>query len=159
MDHLLIQWKLWKSTVRKDRKRKGTVKMGFRDKSNSTGISVGSLIGENSVIEGNYTTSEATRIDGKIKGNIKCAGALYIGPKGNIIGNVEVESLMVSGEIQGDVRASGKVEITSTGKLEGDIQAKMLVIDENAIFNGRCNMSGGKTNLIENKKEEVKPAE
>lgn len=117
--------------------------MGFREK-NVTELNVGSLVGEKSLIEGNFTTSETTRVDGEVKGNIISKGKLYIGAKGKVTGNITTEGIMISGEVFGDVISSGRVEIASTGKVIGDIQAKILVIDENAIFNGNCCMTSSK---------------
>lgn len=110
----------------------------------SADMNVGCLIGENSVVEGNFITTESVRIDGVIRGNVDVKGNLLVGTKGKVVGNIKTESVMISGEVEGDVDASGKVEITSSGVVNGDIHAKTLIIDENAIFNGRCGMTDGK---------------
>ena len=102
---------------------------------------MGCLIGANSVVEGNFITSESARIDGVIRGNVEAKGKLLIGAKGKVIGNIKTEGIMVSGEVNGDIESAGRVEISSTGVVNGDIRAKVLVIDENAIFNGRCGMT------------------
>lgn len=102
---------------------------------------VNCLIGTNSVIEGNFTTTDSARIDGTIQGNVSARGCLYIGTSGKVQGNIKTEAVMVSGEVCGDIVAEGRVEIASSGIVNGDISAKTLVIDENAIFNGRCGMS------------------
>lgn len=129
--------------------------MGFREK-NITELNFGSLVGEKSIVEGNFTASENTRIDGEVKGNVTCKGKICIGAKGKVTGNIISDGIMIAGNVLGDVTSTGKVEITSTGKITGDIQAKILVIDENAVFNGRCNMTGGKidTSNTEEKKSE-----
>lgn len=107
----------------------------------SAEANMGCLIGANSVVEGNFITSESARIDGVIRGNVEAKGRLLIGTKGKVVGNIKTESIMVSGEVDGDIESSGKVEISSSGTVNGDIRAKVLVIDENAIFNGRCGMT------------------
>lgn len=127
--------------------------MGFREK-NITELNFGSLVGEKSMIEGNFNASENTRIDGEVKGNVTCKGKLCIGAKGKVVGNIVCDGIMISGDVLGDVTSAGKVEITSTGKINGDIQAKILVIDENAIFNGRCNMTGNKIDTSAAEKKE-----
>lgn len=114
--------------------------MRNKKKEASADMNVGCLIGINSVIEGNFITSESARIDGEIRGNVESKGKLYVGTKGKVIGNIIVEGIMISGQVDGDIISSGKVEITSSGIVNGDINAKSLVIDENAIFNGRCGM-------------------
>ncbi len=104
-------------------------------------MNVGCLIGENSVIEGNFITKDSARVDGEVKGNVAAEGKLIIGTKGRIHGNVYTEAIMVSGTIDGNITSKTRVEITSTGVVNGDITTKLLVIDENAIFNGSCKMS------------------
>lgn len=106
----------------------------------SLDMNVGCFIGENSVVEGNFVTSESARIDGEVKGNVQADGKLLIGSKGKVQGNVKTESIMISGVIEGDIVAEKRVEITSTGVVNGDISTKLLVIDENAVFNGSCKM-------------------
>lgn len=120
--------------------------MTRKNKKLSADMSVGCLIGANSVIEGNFVTSESARIDGEIRGNVDAKGKLYIGTKGKVVGNIQTEAIMVSGQVDGDIVCSGRVEITSSGIVNGDIQAKILTIDENAAFNGRCGM------IVENDK-------
>lgn len=112
----------------------------------SSDMNVTCLIGENSALEGNFITSESARIDGEIRGNVEAKGKLYIGMKGKVVGNITTEAIMVSGQVDGDIISSGKVEITSSGTVNGDISAKTLVIDENAVFNGRCGMASETAN-------------
>ncbi len=53
----------------------------------------------------------------------------------------------IAGEINGNLAApQGKVEISDTGKVIGDITCKGIIIDENAVFHGKCEM----TNLDKN---------
>lgn len=107
----------------------------------SSDMSVGCLIGESSVVEGNFITKESARIDGVVKGNVCAEGKLIIGTKGKVLGNVTTEAVMVSGEVEGNIVSKTRVEITASGVVNGDITTKLLVIDEDAIFNGTCKMS------------------
>lgn len=102
---------------------------------------INSIIGTDAVIEGSFTTKDTTRIDGTIKGNVDTKGTLIIGPKGKIEGNVQAANVLVAGEVRGDMNVAEKIEASSSGKIIGDIQAKSLVIDENAMFQGRCTMN------------------
>ena len=107
----------------------------------STDMSVGCLIGESSVVEGNFVTKESARIDGEVKGNVTAEGKLIVGAKGKIHGNVSTEAVMVSGVVDGNIVSKTRVEITASGVVNGDITTKLLVIDENAVFNGTCKMT------------------
>ncbi len=117
---------------------------------------VGTIIGPGAVIDGPLTTKDSTRIDGTIKGNVTISGALIVGQDGKIIGTASGVNIYVAGEINGNVSApQGKVEISDTGKVIGDISCKSIIIDENAIFQGRCDMTGLDKNSAEIAKERM----
>lgn len=104
---------------------------------------VGTLIGRETVFDGDMTSGEAVRIDGVINGNCKCEKKLILSAEGKIRGNISAQSVIISGEVDGDISVQGKLELLSTGKITGDIVAGSLVIDEGASFDGRCTMSSG----------------
>lgn len=105
-----------------------------------------SFIAAGAILDGPFTAKESTRVDGTINGNVSVNGSLIVGQEGKINGAVSVTNLFLAGEINGNVNAStGKVEISDTGKLIGDLSAKTLVIDENAVFQGQCQMTAEKT--------------
>ncbi|WP_022773838.1 bactofilin family protein [Butyrivibrio sp. AE2015] len=104
---------------------------------------VGTIIGPGAVIEGPLTTKDSTRIDGIIKGNVTISGALIVGQEGKITGTVSALNVYVAGEVTGNITApQGKIEISDTGKVYGDISCKGIIIDENAVFQGKCEMTG-----------------
>lgn len=117
--------------------------IGKNKTTNSTEVTktkVGTLIGQGAVFNGDFTAPETIRVDGKIQGDCTCKENLILGEQGEIIGDVTAQNIIISGMIEGDVIVSGKMEILSTGKLTGNITARSLVIDEDAYFDGRCNM-------------------
>lgn len=104
---------------------------------------VGTIIGPGAVLDGPLTTMDSTRIDGTVKGNVTISGALIVGGEGKIFGNVSCVNAYIAGEVNGNVSASqGKVEISDTGKVIGDVSCKGIIIDENAVFQGKCDMIG-----------------
>ena len=104
---------------------------------------MGTIIGPGAVLDGPLTTKDSTRIDGTVKGNVTISGALIIGQEGKVIGTASGVNIYIAGEINGNVCApQGKVEISDTGKVIGDITCKGIIIDENAVFQGRCEMTG-----------------
>ena len=115
---------------------------------------VGTIIGPGAVIDGPLTTKDSTRVDGTIKGNVNISGALIVGQEGRIFGTASGVNIYVAGEVNGNVTApQGKVEISDTGKVVGDIICKGIIIDENAVFQGRCEMTGLDKNSAEIAKE------
>ncbi|MBF1023352.1 MAG: polymer-forming cytoskeletal protein, partial [Lachnospiraceae bacterium] len=84
----------------------------------------------------------STRIDGEIKGDVEVKGSLIVGSTGKIEGNTKADNVFLAGEIHGNIDSSeGKTEISDTGKVVGDITTKAIVIDENAVFDGKCSMT------------------
>ena len=115
---------------------------------------VGTIIGPGAVIDGPLTTKDSTRIDGTIKGNVTVSGALIIGQEGKVIGTISALNVYVAGEVNGNITASqGKIEISDTGRVIGDITCKGIIIDENAVFQGKCEMTGIDKNSAEVAKE------
>ena len=102
---------------------------------------IGTVIGEGSVFDGDFTSPEAVRIDGVINGNCTCEKKLILSAEGQVRGNISAQSVIISGKVDGDIVVSGKLELLSTGKIAGNITAGSLVIDEGACFDGRCTMT------------------
>ena len=115
---------------------------------------VGTIIGPGAVIDGPLTTKDSTRIDGTVKGNVTISGALIVGGEGKITGTVSCMNAYIAGEVTGNVSApQGKVEISDTGKVIGDVTCKGIIIDENAVFQGKCDMTGVEKSSAELAKE------
>ncbi len=96
------------------------------------------IIGKDSVVEGDFRAAGSVRLDGTVEGNVTVSGNLITG---KIHGNLEVTSVIIGGEINGNVNASLRTELTSTARLIGDIKTTLIVIDEKAVFQGRCDMN------------------
>ena len=115
---------------------------------------VGTIIGPGAVLDGPLTTKDSTRIDGTVKGNATISGALIVGQEGKITGTVSAMNAYIAGEVTGNISApQGKVEISDTGKVIGDVTCKGIIIDENAVFSGQCDMTGIEKNSAEVAKE------
>ena len=115
---------------------------------------VGTIIGPGAVIDGPLTTKDSTRIDGTIKGNVNISGALIVGQEGKIFGTASGVNIYIAGEVNGNLSApQGKVEISDTGRVVGDVICKGIIIDENAVFQGRCEMTGLERNSADIAKE------
>lgn len=106
-----------------------------------TQTKIGTLIGPGAVFNGNLSAPETIRIDGTINGDCTCEGNLILGTDGVIKGNICAQNVTLSGKVTGDIKAHGKLELFSTARLTGDITARSLIIDENALFEGRCTMT------------------
>lgn len=104
-------------------------------------IKITTLVGSDAELKGDFTSGGSVRIDGKITGNVTVEKTLILGVTGSITGDVKAENVMIGGEILGDVTVTNKTELMETAKVVGDISTNLIVIDENAIFQGGCNMN------------------
>lgn len=106
-------------------------------------VQISTLIGKDAEFTGDFTVKGSARIDGKVNGSVNVEGTLIIGSSGYITGNVVAKDIAVGGEILGDIFVTGKTELTATARVLGDITTAVIVIDENAIFQGKCDMNQG----------------
>ena len=104
------------------------------------------LITGGTVFEGKLRTPGSIRIDGKIVGEIVATQNVSLGSAGDIDGNVSARNVTIGGKIKGTIVAQEKLVFESKAVVRGDIKAAKLVVDEGAVFDGRCVMA------------EVKPA-
>lgn len=108
---------------------------------NNAEVKISTLIGKDCELTGDFNAQGSARIDGKIDGNVTVAGSLLLGAGGSINGNVSAESVLIGGEVIGSINAPEKAELTATAKVLGDIATKVIVIDEHAVFQGKCDMN------------------
>ena len=121
---------------------------------------VNSVIGKGTEFEGTIRTKETFRVEGFVKGNIISEGTLIIGNGGKVDGKIEANNILIGGEAYGELYASNKIEANASGRIYGNIHTKSLIVDENAIFQGTCEMTGAKPAEAKNEaKAEEKPAE
>lgn len=104
-------------------------------------IQISTLIGKGSELAGDFSVEGSARIDGKINGNVTVNGILIVGSTGSVSGNVSAKAVVIGGEVLGDINAPDKTELTATAKVLGDITTAVIVIDEKAIFQGKCDMN------------------
>jgi cytoskeletal protein CcmA (bactofilin family) len=92
-------------------------------------------------VRGDIKAEEDFRIDGKLEGNIECAGKVVIGPQAEIIGNIQCVNADLLGKIAGNITISEIASLKASVKFTGEIVAKCLEIEAGASFNGVCRMT------------------
>lgn len=98
------------------------------------------LIGSNATFDGSLKTSGLLRIDGIFNGDIEVTGDIVVGQEGKILGNVKTNNMEICGIVEGNIIASDHLKISSTGKLFGDIEVGSFIVEEKAMFDGKCRM-------------------
>jgi len=97
-------------------------------------------LGPDAEVTGKLSFATPTRIEGKLKGELRATDLLVIGEQAVVQANVHAEKLVVLGEVRGQVQGASRVEICSGGRLFGDIETKCLVVQDGATFEGRSTM-------------------
>ncbi|MDI6802359.1 MAG: polymer-forming cytoskeletal protein [Bacteroidota bacterium] len=103
------------------------------------------LIGTGTIIEGKLRSRGNIRIDGKVIGELFASELVSVGSSGEIEGSVSAKNISIGGKIKGSITVQEKLVLENKAIVSGDIRAAKLVIDEGAIFDGNCTMSGSKT--------------
>lgn len=98
------------------------------------------IVGKGSSLEGTLKVENSVRVDGRIKGNLTTTELLVIGKDGEIEGDIIAKNAIIGGRVRGKVSATGKVVLESKAVFLGELKTSRLVIDDGAIFDGRCSM-------------------
>ncbi len=113
----------------------------FKKKHSKPQNRIDTLIGADTVIDGNVNFAGGMRIDGQVNGNVISvpgkAATLVLSEQGCVNGEVNVTHLVVNGTIRGAVTASEYLELHAKAKVTGDLNYKMLEIQVGAILEGR----------------------
>lgn len=83
----------------------------------------------------------ASRIGGRIEGQVVSEGLLIIEEDAMITAEVKADEAIIQGTVSGKLEARGRVELCATAKFDGDIVTPVLVVKEGAAFNGRSTMT------------------
>jgi cytoskeletal protein CcmA (bactofilin family) len=120
------------------------------------------LIAAGTVFEGKIRTPGSIRIDGKIVGDVNATSSISVGTSGEVEGNLTAKTITVGGKVSGSITAQEKLLFESKAVVRGDIRATRLVMDEGALYDGKCAMGAVATaapNLVELKPEQSKAQE
>jgi len=102
---------------------------------------IGSLVGATTTITGNVEFSGGLRIDGTVKGSVRCAegdqaGMLVVSENGHIEGEVRAGHLVVAGRIDGPVCAAQLIELQPKACVTGDVRYRALEMHHGAVVVG-----------------------
>jgi len=93
-----------------------------------------------SQLDGELRFDASFRVDGKFTGNVVSDGDLMVGEGGELEGELAIGQVFVSGTVRGNIRAARRVQIAPGGKVFADVSTPSLVIEDGAVFEGRCSM-------------------
>ncbi|HPT52202.1 MAG TPA: polymer-forming cytoskeletal protein [Bacteroidales bacterium] len=109
-----------------------------------TGVNI---IAAGTTLVGDIVANGDCRIDGNIKGNVKCRSKVIIGQTGELEGDVTCESIEMEGKVKANVSATDIISLKATAVLIGNIVASKLSIEPGANFVGNCKIQNGKISM------------
>ena len=102
---------------------------------------IGTLVGGGTIVEGCLSYSGGLRIDGTVKGDVRCASSdacmVVISEMGHVEGEVHAAHLVVSGRITGPVHVSELLELQPKARVTGDVYYRAIEIHQGAVIEGR----------------------
>lgn len=104
-----------------------------------------SLITADVEITGTVKSSGAVRIEGKLEGELICAGDASVGKSATIKGNLTVNSAVIEGAVNGNISAKDKIEMKATARVNGDIKSRRLSVEDGVTFVGKSEVNPSST--------------
>jgi cytoskeletal protein CcmA (bactofilin family) len=112
-----------------------------KEKNNSLpGQAVINLIGAGTQVQGNIQCNGDIRIDGEVLGDVKVGQKLVVGATGSIKGKIEAAEVAISGTVHGNIHTENTTILMNKSSVTGDILTSQIVIEQGALFNGKCEM-------------------
>ncbi|MCB0661339.1 MAG: polymer-forming cytoskeletal protein [Saprospiraceae bacterium] len=100
------------------------------------------VISQGSNIEGQFSSKENVRLDGKVTGDVICENRLVMGESGSVEGTIKANEAVIMGTIKGNIEIKSTLFLKASAKINGNITAKLLSVEEGAMYNGECRIGG-----------------
>jgi cytoskeletal protein CcmA (bactofilin family) len=91
-------------------------------------------------VSGELRFRDTLRVDGKFRGKVLSSNHLIVGESAEIDAEIEVGSISISGKVSGTISAGQRIEILPKGRVFASLNTPCLVIEEGALFQGKCDM-------------------
>jgi cytoskeletal protein CcmA (bactofilin family) len=98
------------------------------------------IIAKGTIIEGKITTTENIRIDGTLKGDLKCDKKVVMDAGGVVEGNIYAGESTIKGKVIGTVNVDKTLHLLESSHIQGDIKAQKLQVEAGAKYDGKCHI-------------------
>jgi cytoskeletal protein CcmA (bactofilin family) len=101
------------------------------------------LVSQGSLIKGEVTLDQVTRLHGRVEGKVRGlpGSVIVIGETGSVHGEIVGEEIIIDGFVHGNVTATAKVTVSESGRLIGNVKAPKFEVKFGAHFEGKANSS------------------
>ena len=100
-----------------------------------------SMITSDVEIKGSIKSAGSVNLDGKLDGDLTCAGDAVIGKNATVKATISANSVSVEGAVNGSIVVKDKIEMKSTAKIMGDIKARRLSVEDGVTFVGKAEVN------------------
>ena len=99
------------------------------------------VVADDVEIVGSINCASNIELNGKLNGDLTCAGQVVVGNTASVKGNISAESVTLLGQVNGNIGARDRIELKSTARLNGDIRAKRLTVEDGVTFVGKSEVN------------------
>jgi cytoskeletal protein CcmA (bactofilin family) len=99
------------------------------------------IIAADAEVVGSLKSGSGVQVEGRLGGDLTCAGAAQIGAGAVIRGNVSAESVTLTGQVSGNITARERIDLKQSARAIGDIKAKRLVVEDGVVLVGRVEVN------------------
>ncbi len=92
------------------------------------------------VVEGTIKAENDMRVDGVIKGALKCKSKVIIGPTGSVEGEIRCKNAVIEGRFDGTLSVEELLNVRESAHVNGDVKTNKLIVQSGAVFNVACKM-------------------
>jgi cytoskeletal protein CcmA (bactofilin family) len=103
------------------------------------------FLGKGSRVTGTLVLEGPSRLEGHVEGQVSARDTLTVGESAVVNARIEGTTIVIQGTVTGDIVAQTRLELRPPGKVTGDVTTPSLVINEGAVFEGRCSMRSGES--------------
>ncbi len=89
---------------------------------------------------GNIRFMKPFMIKGKVSGRIEASSDLLVDTEAEVEADITTERVLIRGKVRGNITGRKLVYVTSSGSVFGDISSEQVVIEQGAVFQGKCSM-------------------
>ncbi len=122
-----------------------------------SGAQMKTIIADDVEVVGSIKSSSNIQIDGKLNGDLTCAGDALLGTSCSIKGNVNVNSTTVNGQVNGNINAKDKIDLKASARVTGDIRAKRLTVEDGVSFIGKAEITPSAAGRPQESPQEIAP--
>ena len=104
------------------------------------GEELNGFLDQGSEFRGELRFRHTFRVDGRLKGRVVSENLLIVGETGEVDAEIDCGVVSIRGTVAGRVQARDRIELLAGSKVRATLAAPRIVIEEGALFEGRCEM-------------------